>query len=353
MDRSELKKLSITIGIFIVFFIFLSYLLMGFETTAQASSIKNFYDALWYGVVTLTTVGYGDMYPVSNGGKIIGFIFVLASLGVLGYLINRIGTVFADIRRNKFLGLNGCNFKRHFIIVGWNDLNKAVLRELVNAGKNVALVTDKMEDIEKVKELYTKKQLYVLYAEPDNIELIQKTNINEAAGVLINIDDDTSNLVLAINLRKIAPNPFFVTVSDNKELFSTFKNAGIDVIIDSQDFASQIISSYIYEEKVALFAEDLLSAAVKEDDTDVVEFRVKSHFHGIGASYFDVFKYLKNNFNSILIGLSRYENGKDVLYKNYAGNDLTIQENDKLIMIITSMHIDKLEKEFRTEEGGY
>ncbi len=324
---------------------------MIFEVGTKDSSIQTFYDALWYGIVTLTTVGYGDMYPISTIGKIIGSLFVLASLGVLGYLISRIGSVFAEISRNKFLGLNGCSFKNHFVIAGWNDFNKAVINELINAGKQVALMIDKIEEIERIREQYNKKKLYILYAEMDNMELIKKTNIASARGVLINLENDTSNLVLAINLRKIAPNPFFISISDNQELAITFKNAGVDVIIDSIDFAAQIIASYIYEERVAIFTEDLLSSAVKKYDTDVVQFTIKNHFGGIGKTYFEVFKYLKNNYNSILIALARTENGEDILYKNPQGDKIRIKENDRLVMIITSENINKLQKEFKIEEG--
>lgn len=66
-------------------------LLLGILTLVErgedGSSIQSFSDALWYSIVTLSTVGYGDLYPVTWPGKIIGLLFVLMSVGVLALLM--------------------------------------------------------------------------------------------------------------------------------------------------------------------------------------------------------------------------------------------------------------------------
>ena len=57
------------------------------ESSTPDSSINSFTDAIWYSVVTLSTVGYGDMYPVTLVGRIIGACFVFMSLGVLSFIM--------------------------------------------------------------------------------------------------------------------------------------------------------------------------------------------------------------------------------------------------------------------------
>ena len=50
------------------------------ESGHPNASIQSFSDALWYSIVTLSTVGYGDLYPVTAVGKLIGLLFVLLSV---------------------------------------------------------------------------------------------------------------------------------------------------------------------------------------------------------------------------------------------------------------------------------
>jgi len=57
------------------------------ERSAPDATIRTFADALWYSLVTLSTVGYGDLYPVTTPGRILGVVFILLSLGLLTFLI--------------------------------------------------------------------------------------------------------------------------------------------------------------------------------------------------------------------------------------------------------------------------
>jgi hypothetical protein len=74
----------------VIGYLLLLVLLTFAESGNPDSSINSFTDALWYSVVTLSTVGYGDMYPLTPLGRIIGVCFVLMSLGVLSFIMGTI-----------------------------------------------------------------------------------------------------------------------------------------------------------------------------------------------------------------------------------------------------------------------
>ncbi|MBQ3482096.1 MAG: two pore domain potassium channel family protein, partial [Oscillospiraceae bacterium] len=63
-------------------------LLLAAEGRSPAASIRSFGDALWFSLITMTTVGYGDLTPVTPLGRALGAVFALCSVGVLAALIS-------------------------------------------------------------------------------------------------------------------------------------------------------------------------------------------------------------------------------------------------------------------------
>ena len=70
----------------ILFYLCLLLALVAVESAASGATIRNFWDALWYSVITLTTVGYGDLSPVTPMGRVLGILLALGSIGVLSAL---------------------------------------------------------------------------------------------------------------------------------------------------------------------------------------------------------------------------------------------------------------------------
>lgn len=80
----------------------MNFLLVHFEKDSPNSDVHTLGDAVWYMLVSLTSVGYGDKFPVSIGGRDIGYFYILARLGVLGVLISSISSnIFTMIKENK------------------------------------------------------------------------------------------------------------------------------------------------------------------------------------------------------------------------------------------------------------
>lgn len=86
MNRKTNRKLLVFILCGTVYLLLLQLLTFA-ERSHPDSSIKTIADAFWYSVVTISTVGYGDMYPLTIFGKCLGLIFVILSVGLLSYVI--------------------------------------------------------------------------------------------------------------------------------------------------------------------------------------------------------------------------------------------------------------------------
>lgn len=73
-----------------------AWLVLLFENHAPGSNIHSYHDALWWAVVTVTTVGYGDRFPISEGGRAVAVILMLVGIGLIGVLTATVASFFVQ-----------------------------------------------------------------------------------------------------------------------------------------------------------------------------------------------------------------------------------------------------------------
>ena len=106
-----------------------AWLVLLFEDKAKGSNIHSYPDALWWAIVTVTTVGYGDRFPVTGGGRTVAVILMLVGIGLIGVLTATVASVFIK----EHTDANKEEFKK-----GHEDL-----------GQQLALISERLEDIER------------------------------------------------------------------------------------------------------------------------------------------------------------------------------------------------------------
>jgi len=73
-----------------------AWLVLLFENNAHGSNIHSYKDALWWAVVTVTTVGYGDRFPVSDGGRLVAVVLMMVGIGLIGTLTATVASFFVQ-----------------------------------------------------------------------------------------------------------------------------------------------------------------------------------------------------------------------------------------------------------------
>lgn len=347
--NDQLKKgLAYTVAT--VFFFAVVTGLLFFEQQGDDSNIKTFSDALWYTLVTLTTVGYGDFYPTTVGGKLIGIFVVIGSIGVLGYIIGKISGKITEYMEQKKQGHFGTSFTDHFIIIGWDDFGRQVADQIVKSKNRVAIVTNKKDDVDLIAELYPKEYAFTLFTDFHNYQGLEKVNIEKATKTFVNFTDDTETLIYIINLKKHYQNLDFVVMVNSQELKETFNSIGATYIISKNEIASRLVASYIFEPDVATFTEDLMATSITGDDYDILEYRVTESNPFNGKQYMDAFVDLKMKYDCVLMGISKNENNQLVLYKN-PGKGMTVNTGDYLIIMSNGVAKKDVEATFGVIEG--
>ncbi len=350
MKRPNYRKVLITLFILVCFYGGLLVVLLDLEAGKPNSRLNTTQDAMWYLVETLTTVGYGDALPITYWGRMIGFVFLLSSLGVYGFIIGQIANFMSTLKEQRELGLNGTNFKNHVVIIGWNEFGQSVISHLVGAGRQVAVATKDRGHIDIIREYYSMDQVFTLFTDYNNFDILEKANIRQASIVFVNLNDDTEKLVYIINIKKHFENLNYVVTLDNGNLKSTFMHAGVTYSISKNEISSKLLASYIYEPDVAYFSEELIAFAHEEDEYDMKQFLVKPDNLFANTPYDKAFFDLKKDCNVVLIGLVKIKNGERKLLKNPEGA-IKIEAGDYLLMMMDTKGRNRLSKLFHIEEG--
>ena len=104
-------------------------LILNLEAEEQ---FENFEDAVWWSIVTATTVGYGDKFPVTFRGRIIAVILMMLGIGTFGAITAEFANLFIQLKRRKELGEVQANYKNHLIICGWCKAAQEVIEQALN-----------------------------------------------------------------------------------------------------------------------------------------------------------------------------------------------------------------------------
>ncbi len=333
----------------ILLLIILAIISSGLFFIFEGESLGN---SLYWALITMTTVGYGDVPIHSDGGKIISII--LACLGILlyGYIAAVVVSIVMDSSLSGVFGMNKTKYKDHFVICGWTSLSDVVLSELLTENRQIAVITEEQDDVIIIKRKGEPKNVFPIYGDPSKNEVLEQANIKEASVVILSMEDDSKNLITALHIKEMNPKARIIVRTTRAELKKTMKIAGVTYVVTPDVMAGRLIASAAFEPEVANFIEDVTSA------TDIGGFDVRqytisgAHAGTVGS----ISKSLRANTGTTLVAIAKIKapegarEGRWEVFPNPA-DDIKVNTGDVVLLLGNDEQFNKVKSYLDTEQG--
>lgn len=217
---------------------------------------RSLWDSFYWTIVVITTVGFGDIYPVTFWGRIIFFIVALLGISTITIAVGEFASYLVEGKIMEMRGLKKVERKSHIVIIGWNRNTEATYYELKNRGIECIVVDDKIDAV-KMRE----KRIPFVSGDPTKTEILEKAGLRKARAVLISYGTDEKRIVIALKTRRLNKNIKIVSICTSRENADAMKDAGIDVVIPIGDIEGILLANAIEEEPVVNFVVDILEAS--------------------------------------------------------------------------------------------
>lgn len=244
-------------------------LLVASVTAYVALEKYTFVDAVYMVVITLGTIGFGEVEPLDTSGKFLtivvigfGFFLILYTAAVTSELF-----VSGDLRRAVQGKPKVSNKLRdHVIVVGFGRVGRAVTRELVGQGQKVVVLDPDEDVVALVEELGA---TFVVGDGTDDDDL-RDAGIERAAALTATAKDDPTNLVIVLTARSMVPDLRIVSRVGFPEWTDRIRRAGADRTISPYDSAGRsLAASAILPDVLGL--QDLPELGLRSEEIEVLD----------------------------------------------------------------------------------
>jgi voltage-gated potassium channel len=340
------KRLRKIAPMFLGVYLATVFLLNAIEPGAPDGHFDKLSDAFWFGVVTMSTVGYGDVYPVTALGRAITGFFILFTLGTLGLLITAVSEAVMEVKRMEEHGLIGTRMKGHVIVCGFNSMARAALAELVAQERKVALLCESQSEIEAARDYQRAPGgMYITAGEPSQELFQDRLNAKEADAVIVAMSDDTKNLIATLNVKAVNPSARLVVALQREELRQTLMAGGVTYIASPNELSGRLVASAAFEPEVAVLLEDLMSSEVGGSD-------MQQYTAGpLGGRTVGELRDLLNGLDGPLLVAVGKKDGNGFRVVPNPKKDMSITAEDQIIVISDDEQAEHLESKYKVHQG--
>ncbi len=284
---------------------------------------KNLWDTLWWTIVTLTTVGYGDKYPITVGGKLVGIAMMVLGIAIVGMVTGRIASFLVDKQIKARGGLIVLEKKKgHFVICGWKSELESILDNILKVNPDlspadIVLVNDADPAvIDHIRSIPRFKMIKYIKGDYIDEKVLSRANIKNASTALVLADSsrkfsaqevDSRTVMTVITIDSMNKNIYTCAELIDEKFEKYLRLANCDEIILSREYSKILIANAASASGVSHIASELLNPEYGR----LLTYDFPEYF--IGKTFGELKSYFEGEFGYILIGV--LENTGKIYYR--------------------------------------
>lgn len=235
-----------TLAVFLGFLIFIgSTAIYVLENPEKGGKVRDLFDAFYLTVVTLSTVGYGDIAPQTTGGRLVAMFLIFTGLGVLSFFTSIIVSAFADkvhdLRENSIY----TELRRYddiIIICGFGRVALHIARQLHKHQQSFVIIDKDQTCVDAAKHL----GYLAIQADASKNEVLMNAGIiRNASALLCATGNDVTNVYITLTGRQLNPDIRIISRVYQAENIKKLYQAGANLVIDPIETAGMVAAEYV------------------------------------------------------------------------------------------------------------
>lgn len=252
----------------------------------EPERFDTFFNALWWVMTTVTTVGYGDLFPETVPGKMFAMFLFIFGIGFIGIVIGKVVDGFTTLKRRREEGRMQYSGEDHIIMIGWSKKAQTAIQEIVNSDFKCDIVL--IDEIEKTPMHHS--YVHFVQGNPTDLATLKQANVTKAKAVIIFADeriDDTSltdgkSLLIASTFKSIAPHVHTTVEIMQEKHIANFRHVQVNDFILSHETISRLAVRSVFSEGITNLYTQLIS---RQHGDDLYEVTKKPEWHTYGDAF--------------------------------------------------------------------
>jgi voltage-gated potassium channel len=228
-------------------------------------------DAFYMAIITVTTVGFGEIHPLSSSGKLFTSVLILLGVGGITYSFTALANYLiagelGDVLEEFWMKRRIESLRDHYIVCGFGRVGQQVCAQLQQEGRPVVVIDSDPGAVSQARI----RDVPLVQGDAGDDEILEKAGISRAKGLVAAVETDAANLFIVLTARTLNQELFIVARADTEDPTEKLQLAGADRVLSPSSLGGRLIAQTLlrpdvvdflemvmYDQSLHLFLEDL------------------------------------------------------------------------------------------------